>query len=105
MYLRQEIFKFFQEKHIKVSLFIQDKIQASDGSIYLDFSGVGPEESHKPGTVILYSSKGEVRERKVCKTVLADRWEEHCLPRNAMTRPLLGANLYAADREKPHVPY
>ena len=43
IHLRQEVFKFFAERHTKVSLFIQDKIQAADGSIYLDFCGEGPE--------------------------------------------------------------
>lgn len=40
--VRQQIYKFFEDRHIKVSLFIQDKIQGLDGTIYLDFSDVGP---------------------------------------------------------------
>lgn len=33
--VKQQIYKFYQDKHIKVSLFIQDKVQSLDGTIYL----------------------------------------------------------------------
>lgn len=50
--VRQYMYKFFEGRHIKVSLFISDKIQGLDGTIYLDFSGNAPFGSIKPGTVI-----------------------------------------------------
>jgi hypothetical protein len=37
--VRQYMYKFFEGRHIKVSLFISDKIQGLDGTIYLDFVG------------------------------------------------------------------
>ena len=40
--LKQQVFRFFEDKHIKVSLFIQEGIQGLDGTIYLDFCGYGP---------------------------------------------------------------
>jgi hypothetical protein len=49
MILKQNIFKFFEDKHIKVSLFIQDEIQGIDGTIYLNFCGLGPFKSIKVG--------------------------------------------------------
>lgn len=33
--LRQEIFSFFQDKHIRVSMFLQEKLQSNDGTIKL----------------------------------------------------------------------
>ena len=45
----------FDEKHTKVSLFIQDGIQGLDGTIYLDFCGIGPLGSKKPGAVTCFN--------------------------------------------------
>ena len=47
--IRQQMYKFFEDRHIKVSLFIQDSIQGLDGTIYIDFCGIGPMHSQKPG--------------------------------------------------------
>ena len=52
--VRQQMYKFFEDRHIKVSLFIQDKIQGLDGTIYLDFCGVGPKNSQKPGMMTFF---------------------------------------------------
>lgn len=41
MIIKQQLMKFFQDKHIKVSLFIQDGIQSLDGTIFLNFAGEG----------------------------------------------------------------
>lgn len=60
MILKQQIFKFFEDKHIKVSLFIQDEIQGIDGTIYLNFCGVGPFKSIKVGSVKTYNQAGQV---------------------------------------------
>ena len=49
------MYKFFEDRHIKVSLFIQDKIQGLDGTIYIDFCGVGPTYSKKPGSVVFFN--------------------------------------------------
>jgi hypothetical protein len=37
--VKQQLFKFYQDKHIKVSLFIQDKIQSLTGTIHLNIIG------------------------------------------------------------------
>jgi len=49
MVVRQQLYKFFQDKHIKVSMFIQDGIQGLDGTIYLNFAGEGPAFSQPLG--------------------------------------------------------
>jgi len=76
-----------------------------DGSIFLDFSGVGPEASMKPGTVIIYDKSGNVSSKKELKLVSGEHWEEFIGLKNEMSRPHLGANLYAANREKPPIPW
>ena len=43
--VRQQMFKFFEDTHIKVSFFIKDEIQSKDGTIHLDFCGIGPFNS------------------------------------------------------------
>jgi len=57
MMIKQQLYKFFQDKHIKVSLFIQDGIQGLDGTIYLDFADTGVIYGQKPGQVRFYDGK------------------------------------------------
>jgi len=52
--MKQQLMKFFDERNIKVSLFIQDGTQGLDGTVYLDFCGVGPYLSERPGTVLKF---------------------------------------------------
>ena len=59
---KQELFKFFEDKHIKVSLFIQDEIQGLDGTVYLNFTGQGPFKSIKVGSLNIYGSQPSVRQ-------------------------------------------
>ncbi len=51
MIIKQVIMRFFQDKHIKVSLFIQDSIQSLDGTIFLNFAEEGTLYSRRPGSV------------------------------------------------------
>ena len=108
--VRQQLFKFFEEKHTKVSLFIQDGIQGLDGTIYLDFCGIGPLGSRKPGSITMYdpeSGNKIIDGQKNIKLMHSDRWEVN--PNQGAkvcsSRPYLGGNLYAADRVKPSVPF
>lgn len=58
--VKQQLSKFYQDKHIKVSLFIQDKTQASDGVIHLNFVGTNPIHTpigNKPGNFSFKSGK------------------------------------------------
>ena len=106
--IRQQMYKFFEDRHIKVSLFIQDKIQGLDGTIYIDFCGVGPKFSQKPGQVIFFNPEnGSQARKKMINMMHSDKWQPYPFPtRNAQTtRPHLGTNMYAADREKPPIPW
>lgn len=72
--VRQQIYKFFEDRHIKVSLFIQDKIQGLDGSVFLDFCGVGPYKSRKPGHITFYNDQqAEIRSSCV-QLVHSEKW-------------------------------
>lgn len=108
------MYKFFEDRHIKVSLFIQDKIQGLDGTIYLDFCNVGPQHSVKPGTVKFFAdNSNNVAREKQINLVHAKFWKPH--PRQAAfnpesrraeaTKPHLGSNIYAADRKPLAVPW
>ena len=63
--VRQQLYKFFEDRHIKVSLFIQDKIQGLDGTIYLDFCDVGPQFSVKPGQIKFFNPDGNQRQKQI----------------------------------------
>ena len=102
------MYKFFEDRHIKVSLFIQDKIQGLDGTIYLDFCGIGPKNSQKPGQVIFYDPVSSAQQRTKQITMMhSEKWEPYPYHnRTAMTtRPHLGANMYAENRAQPPIPW
>eukprot|EP01051_Picozoa_sp_SAG22_P018783 SAG22_NODE_3265_length_1821_cov_3.116144_3_plen_225_part_01 len=87
--LRQTLCEFFQDKKVKVSLFLQDKIQSSDGSMLIDTRGPLPPNVEPPGQ-IRYADGST-------KTV--------ALPTAASAReprptPPLGTNLYSSEQQQ-----
>jgi len=58
--LRQAIAMFFQDRRVKVSLFLQDGIQHSDGEIALSAGGALPPGFAIPGAVRYYNMSGSV---------------------------------------------
>mmetsp|Transcript_9469 Transcript_9469/g.14518 ORF Transcript_9469/g.14518 Transcript_9469/m.14518 type:complete len:149 (+) Transcript_9469:331-777(+) len=117
MVIKQQVFKFFQDKHIKVSLFIQDKIQDVDGTIFLNFVGQNPiytPMGYKPGTVKILtpaSSKDKDASKYILEKEIKMPHSEKVSDNEQETRvegttqPWLGNNLYSADRDKPRVPW
>ena len=53
--VRQQIYKFFEDKHLNISVFNRDGVQKTDASILLDLSGPGPQYSVKPGQVKFFN--------------------------------------------------
>jgi len=53
MQLRQKLLTFVQNNKIKVSLFLQDGIQNTDGSLVIEILGKGPPGIISPGHVNL----------------------------------------------------
>ncbi|ELT95571.1 hypothetical protein CAPTEDRAFT_165139 [Capitella teleta] len=59
MLIRQTLLSFFQDMHIRVSIFLKDKVQSSNGRFILPPSGVLPWGSDPPGTIRLFNSSGD----------------------------------------------
>jgi hypothetical protein len=100
--LRHTLCRFFQDRRVKVSLFLQDAIQAADGSIVITHKGVLPRGSETPGTIRYFDEGKMIKEEKV---KLPN--SENVSPASDVvdiTKPnrpcQLGTNLYAKDRRK-----
>ena len=55
--VRQQLYKFFADKHSPVSCFNRDEVQLANGVILLDMCGLGPQNSIKPGLVKFYNEQ------------------------------------------------
>jgi len=90
--MRQSLLTFFQDRKIKVSLFLHDQTQHADGSIKVASGGSMQMESQIPGTV-RYFSGGIETSREQLPTVNCTSW-------TACTgiRTALGTNVYEKDR-------
>ncbi len=117
--VRMQIYRFFEDRHIKVSLFIQDKIQGLDGTIYLDFCNQGPIESIKPGLVKFFNPEtGKQARTKQIELIHSSQYQPYPASKSTTppdatanqrlaiaTRPHLGANIYAAERKPLPIPW
>jgi len=90
--LRQSLCAFFQDRKVKVSLFLHDRTQNNDGSIVVPSGGTLPDGASIPGTVRYFSGGVEDR-REQLNIVSATAWKL-----GSGTRTSLGANLYDKDR-------
>ncbi|XP_015504480.1 protein OSCP1 isoform X1 [Parus major] len=60
--IRQTLLIFFQDMHIRVSIFLKDKVQNSNGRFVLPISGPVPWGTEVPGLIRIFNHKGvEVR--------------------------------------------
>ncbi|XP_046704354.1 protein OSCP1 isoform X1 [Silurus meridionalis] len=57
--IRQTLLIFFQDMHIRVSIFLKDKVQNSNGRFVLPTSGPLPYGTHSPGLIRMFSCNGE----------------------------------------------
>uniref|UniRef100_A0AAR2L8F4 Organic solute carrier partner 1 n=1 Tax=Pygocentrus nattereri TaxID=42514 RepID=A0AAR2L8F4_PYGNA len=57
--IRQTLLIFFQDMHIRVSIFLKDKVQNSNGRFVLPTSGPVPYGTHTPGLIRMFSCNGE----------------------------------------------
>lgn len=90
--MRQSLLTFFQDRKIKVSLFLHDQTQHSDGSIKVACGGSLQMGAQAPGTV-RYFSGGIETSREQLPTANCNTW-------TACTgiRTALGTNVYEKDR-------
>lgn len=103
--IRQTLAKKFQDKHIKVSLFLQDGIQSPDGSIVINAGGplVNDDTVEVPGTIRYYDENETVVETGTFAYALADslapRHTGDPYDKNSRDSKL-GKNVYTVDRSK-----
>ncbi|XP_044527433.1 protein OSCP1 isoform X2 [Gracilinanus agilis] len=57
--IRQTLLIFFQDMHIRVSIFLKDKVQNSNGRFVLPTSGPVPWGTDVPGLIRMFNNKGE----------------------------------------------
>ncbi|XP_066288718.1 protein OSCP1-like [Branchiostoma lanceolatum] len=58
--IRQTLLGFFQDMHIRVSIFLKDKVQNTNGRFVLPCSGPLPFGAEIPGTIRLYNADGNM---------------------------------------------
>ena len=58
--LKQGLCRFFSDKRVKVSLFLQDGIQKPDGTITLSCRGPVPPGADVPGKIVYHDASGSV---------------------------------------------
>nr|XP_057909182.1 protein OSCP1 [Doryrhamphus excisus] len=61
--IRQTLLIFFQDMHIRVSIFLKDKVQNSNGRFVLPTSGPVPYGTQTPGLIRMFSCNGEESSR------------------------------------------
>jgi len=104
--LRHILASFCQDKHIKVSLFLQGNIQASDGSFILGWGGYTPpySDATPPGTIRYFGALGEETMRRTIPITCS----ENVLPPEPQTMDtittVLGENMYLKDRQRGAAP-
>lgn len=103
--IRHTLAKFFQDKHIKVSLFLQDGIQSPDGTIVLPAAGpvVNDETVEPAGTIRYFNDKGDVicteNFEYLLKDAVGPRLTGDRYDKNTRDSKL-GKNIYTVDRSK-----
>ena len=113
--VRCSLLSFFQSKRVKVSLFLQEKLQNSDGTFNVPYGG---RQSHHttsfvPGKFIYYEGTGNVVAETPYPSVHLSPWQAAPpLPGGATTfdpfnpahrTTTLGRNIYLSDRKKTDV--
>jgi hypothetical protein len=66
--IRQELLRFFQDRHVKVSLFLQEAVQLEDGVLVISVTGEGPPGVLVPGSISKFGAGGEALSRTAVET-------------------------------------
>jgi hypothetical protein len=100
--IRQALAGFLQDKRVKVSLFLQDQIQNSDGTIVIPKGGPLPNDAtfSVPGTISYFDGAGGVVGTDNFVYPLASSITGRLVgdPYSANRDSKLGRNLYTVDR-------
>lgn len=97
MLLHQTVSDYFQDRHVKVSIFLQEDVQNSNGSFKIMASGPVPPGAMLPGDAIYFTSRGQDRrEGKMIHLPLSGRCAPALCVNGLHTRStMLGLNMYA----------
>jgi len=99
--IRQTLLIFFQDMHIRVSIFLKDKVQMPNGRFVLPKGGKVPWDSETPGVIRFYDEKGEQSNISSFpvegKYQLPDRQGSFELLADRVTN--LGVNMYTMSRQ------
>mmetsp|Transcript_87815 Transcript_87815/g.235005 ORF Transcript_87815/g.235005 Transcript_87815/m.235005 type:complete len:366 (-) Transcript_87815:134-1231(-) len=95
--VRQTLLSFFQDRKVKVSLFLQEGIQNPDGHIVVPASGHLPVEHALPGAISYYAAGSVVRQDNI-PPVCSTMWSPAGEPK------MLGENLYTKQRTNKAAP-
>lgn len=103
--IRQELLRFFQDRHVKVSLFLQDAVQLEDGVLVVSVTGEGPPGTLIPGSISKFGTSGEVLSRTAVETACTRGF----LPamytdRIHVRKTTLGRNIYDHSNKLPDQP-
>ncbi|RLN72755.1 hypothetical protein BBJ28_00006287 [Nothophytophthora sp. Chile5] len=98
--LRQYLCRFFQDTRIKVSLFLQNGIQGTDGTLAIRYDGFTATGGQVPGTARYFDASGRVEEEDSFAIASAEEAVEApkgpVLEREQLNAHL-GFNMYEAD--------
>jgi len=98
--IRHTLLSFFQDMHIRVSIFLKDNVQSSNGRFILPKDGQVPWGSDTPGTVRFFDDNGEQKSISTFDTTgkyqFADKIGSFELLGDRCTN--LGCNMYKAAR-------
>jgi len=96
--MRQSLSCFVQDRKVKVSLFLHEQTQKTDGTFVMPSAGTLAEGALPPGTV-RYFSNGAETSREQLPTVNCQSWVS-----GSGARTHLGTNIYDKDRRENQPP-
>uniref|UniRef100_UPI003AACFA6E protein OSCP1a n=1 Tax=Centroberyx gerrardi TaxID=166262 RepID=UPI003AACFA6E len=103
--LRQTLFIFFQDTHVRVSLFLKDKVQNPSGRFALSTSGPVPHGIEVPGLIRMFDSRGREVRRVEFPTggSYSSPIREGCFELHGHRVTRLGTNMYSVSHpEETH---
>jgi len=95
--LRQTQLNFFQDMHIRVSIFLKDKVQNQDGGFVFEKGGSVPHDTEIPGTIRVFGADGTPSRMETFSPGEIYQLSEPAgsIERSGARRTNLGTNMYA----------
>merc|ERR1712126_525842 len=96
--LRQAQLNFFQDMHIRVSIFLKDKVQNQDGGFVFEKGGPVPHDTEIPGTIRVFGADGTPSRMETFSPGEIYQLSDPAgsIERHGARRTNLGTNMYAS---------